>query len=261
MLFAPRNRSRRVERVAGLTMTVFCLAVTASAIASRHPTESERSAITRAASRTPHAGHLKVHVSRIRVSTVGSWASAVVTIYDANVPDSATDILHKVQGKWIVASTGTSGEWCVMPRKDVQNLGFPVSYPCAPPAAEGSCRTVTARHQAVHVMVGRGRVSCAQARAVANSYISGHGTFHEGPSQAATYITIPGGWKCSTEEMGGAGCTSAGSNYLNARDVIEWTWTSGSSYYPPLAGRTVEEPDFRRLPGRSGRQAATTRRW
>ena len=216
-----------------LTVTVLCLALTASAMAWRHPTRSERMAITRAASRTPHAGHSKVQVSGIRVSTVGPWASAELTIYVANSPDYATDILHKVHGKWISDGAGTSGEWCVMPRADVQNLGFPVSYRCAPPAAQRSCGTVTATRQTVRVTVVRGRVSCAQARGLARSYICGHGTFHAGPSQAATYITIPGGWKCSTEGMAGAGCISGRSNYLNPRDVIEWTWTSGGSHYPP----------------------------
>ena len=186
MMFKPWRRTRRVARVAVLTVIVLCLALTASAIAWRHPTRSERSAITRAASRTPHAGHSNVQVSGIRVSTVGPWASARVMIYVASLPDYATDILHKVHGRWIVASTGTAGEWCVMLRKDVQNLGFPVSYRCSPPAAVRSCGTVTAARQTVRVTLVRGRSSCAQARGVAKSYISGQGTFHQGPSQAAT---------------------------------------------------------------------------
>jgi len=111
-------------------VTVLCLTVTASAMAWRHPTGSERQAITNAASRTPHAGHSKVHVSRIRVSTVGPWASTTVAVYFGNVPDFATDILHKVHGKWINDGAGTSGEWCVMPRKDQRNLGFPAGALC-----------------------------------------------------------------------------------------------------------------------------------
>lgn len=106
-------------------VTVLCLTLTASAMAWRQPTRSERSAIVRAAGRTPHAfPHKKVHVSRIRVSTVGPWARATIAIYFGNVPDYATDILHKVHGRWIVANTGTAGEECVMPRKDRRNLGF-----------------------------------------------------------------------------------------------------------------------------------------
>jgi hypothetical protein len=123
-----------MARVAVLTVTVLCLALAASAMAWRHPTRSERSAITRAASRTPTSPpHKKVHVRDIRVSTVGPWASATIAIYFGNVPDYATDTLHKVHGKWINDGAGTSGEWCVMPRKDRRNLGFDVvGYVCGP---------------------------------------------------------------------------------------------------------------------------------
>jgi hypothetical protein len=109
-----------------------CLTFTASAMAWRQPTASERQAITRAASRTPTAApHPKVHVSNIRVSTVGPWASARITIYIGGGPDIATDILHKVRGKWINAGAGTAGEECVMPLKDRRNLGL-AGYPCEP---------------------------------------------------------------------------------------------------------------------------------
>jgi hypothetical protein len=111
--------------------SVLWLTLTASAMAWRHPTASERGAITRAASRTPTSPpHKMVHVSRIRVSTVGPWASATITIYVGNVPDAATDILHKVHGKWINAGAGTAGEQCVMPLKDRRDLGL-AGYPCA----------------------------------------------------------------------------------------------------------------------------------
>jgi len=110
--------------------TVTSLTLTASALAWRHPTSSERSAITRAANRTPHAGsHKKVQVSNIRVSTVGPWASATVAIYFGKQPDQATAVLHKVHGKWVSAGAGTAGEQCVMPPKDRRNLGFG-PYPC-----------------------------------------------------------------------------------------------------------------------------------
>jgi hypothetical protein len=106
---------------------VLCLTVTASAMAWRRPTGGERKAITHAAI-SAAAPHKKVHVSKIRLSTVGPWASAGVTIYPLGL---STDILHKVHGKWILASNGTAGEWCVMPRKDQQNLGFDVvGYRC-----------------------------------------------------------------------------------------------------------------------------------
>jgi hypothetical protein len=95
----------------------------------RHPTRRERSAITRAASRGAAPPHNRIHVSRIRVSTVGPWARATVTIYFGKVLDDATDILHNVHGKWINDGAGTAGEECVMPRKDRRNLGFGY-YPC-----------------------------------------------------------------------------------------------------------------------------------
>jgi len=82
----------------------------------------------------------RITISAIHVSTVGPWASLVVTI--ANRPETLTDILEKVHGEWMnrasaangsitspitgVGATG-GGEQCVMPSTDVQNLGFP---PC-----------------------------------------------------------------------------------------------------------------------------------
>ncbi len=106
------------------------LALVASAFAWRRPTRGERKAIVAAAAAAPHAGSSRVHVSNIRVSTVGPWASATVMIYVGNAPDFATAIVHKVRRKWPYASVGTSGEWCVMPRKDRKNLGFPLSFRC-----------------------------------------------------------------------------------------------------------------------------------
>ena len=112
-----------------LVAVALSLTLTASAQAWRKPTMSERRAITRAASTTPHAGSQKVRVSRIRVSTAGPWASATVTIVVAGAADNATAILHKVGGRWRSAGVGTAGEECVMPLKDRRNLGFG-PYPC-----------------------------------------------------------------------------------------------------------------------------------
>jgi hypothetical protein len=113
-------------------VSLLCLTLTASALAWRQPTRNERRAITQTATHTlTSPAHKKVHVSKIRVSTVGPWASAQIAVYFGNVPDIATDILHKVHGKWRNASDGTAGEWCVMPRKDRRNLGFDVvGYVC-----------------------------------------------------------------------------------------------------------------------------------
>jgi hypothetical protein len=122
-------RGMRVTLLVLLT-AVLGLVLVASALAWRAPTRSQQQAITRVAERAPHAGHAHVRVSHVRVSTVGPWASATVTLYFGNEPDDATDILHRVHGKWTNASTGTAGEWCVMPTRDQRNLGFSAGYPC-----------------------------------------------------------------------------------------------------------------------------------
>jgi hypothetical protein len=126
MLLKPSRRSRNVARVAVLTAVVLCLTLASSAMAWRDPSQTERQAITHAAERTA-APNKKVDVSNIRVSSVGPWASAEVTIYPLG---SSTDILHNVRGRWTLASNGTSEEWCVMPRKDQRNLGFGVGSLC-----------------------------------------------------------------------------------------------------------------------------------
>lgn len=89
-----------------------------------------------------------------------------------------------------------------------------------PAAAERSCGTVHAGRYAARVTISRGPMSCAQARAVARSYISGRGTAHvgRGRSRSEEYVTFPGGWRCSGLEQGGASCIGGGSNYLTARD-------------------------------------------
>jgi hypothetical protein len=120
---------RRGVAAATLVAVALSLTLTATAQAWRKPTASERRAITRAASTTPHAGNSKVRVSRIRVSTAGPWASATLTIVVGGVGDNATAILRKVRGKWRSAGVGTAGEECVMPLKDRRNLGFG-PYPC-----------------------------------------------------------------------------------------------------------------------------------
>jgi hypothetical protein len=116
--------------LAAAVVVVLWLALTASAMASRAPTAAERRAITKVASHAPNAAPgKKIHVSHIRVSTVGPWARATITIFFGGAPDNATDILHKVHGKWVDAGAGTAGEECVMPPQDRRNLGFG-SYPC-----------------------------------------------------------------------------------------------------------------------------------
>lgn len=112
-------------------VALMLLAIACSAMAWQHPTAAERVAIKRVAKQAPHAGNERVHVSMIRVSSVGPWASAQVTIYFGHAPDNAVDILHQIHGKWTNASVGTAGEWCVMPPKDRRNLGFSSAYKCS----------------------------------------------------------------------------------------------------------------------------------
>ncbi len=123
-----RSRRQRLFAAAGVLL-LGCAVFVAPAFAWRRPTASERAEIRATARRVAHAGG-PVHVSGIRLSTVGPWASATITIYFGNAPDSATDILRKTHGHWTNASNGSAGEWCVMPVKDQRNLGFSASYPC-----------------------------------------------------------------------------------------------------------------------------------
>jgi hypothetical protein len=55
-------------------------------------------------------------------------------------------------------------------------------------------------------------VTCAQARAAVKNYVSGHGKFHGPPNgpRAKQYVTLPGGWRCSVLEQGGAACQRGG---------------------------------------------------
>jgi len=86
-------------------------------------------------------------------------------------------------------------------------------------AASRSCGALPGGPAPRVVTIYRGAVSCTQARNVAKSYA--HGTFHgpvNGP-RAAQYITVPGGWRCSVIEQGGATCVRGGSK-LDPRDEI-----------------------------------------
>jgi hypothetical protein len=106
----------------GVTLAlILALALPPSALAWRQPTPSERRAITQAAEHASHEGRGKIYVSKIRVSTVGPWASAELTKYEPG-PNRATDALHKVHGKWTNARVGSLGAVCVMPAADQQNL-------------------------------------------------------------------------------------------------------------------------------------------
>jgi hypothetical protein len=105
----------------------------------------------------------------------------------------------------------------------VVSLAAVMAVLCATPAAAGSrsCGTVRAGHDAARVTIFRGRVSCVQARRASKDYISGRGTFHGTPNgpRSKQYVTLPGGWRCSVIEQGGAACTRGGSS-LKPRDMI-----------------------------------------
>ncbi len=254
MLFEPLRRSRNVARVAVLTVILLCLTLAASAMAWRPPTRNERKAITQAAISTA-APHKKVHVSNIHVSTVGRWASAEVTIYPLG---TSTDILHKVHSKWILASNGTAGEWCVMPRKDQRNLGFRAGALCesnqmrrllisltgvaaTSAGAKRSCRTERVQPGTsgpprtgatsgpgipYKIIVWRGKVSCRKARSLIKATGEGKGTWHEAPDFAAIYTSFPGGWRCApTGTGGGYGCVRGrrigASGYTDQVDGIQ----------------------------------------
>jgi hypothetical protein len=90
-----------------------------------------------------------------------------------------------------------------------------------PAAAERSCGTLPGGPAPRTVTIFHGPVSCAQARAAAKDYSTGRSTFHgpvNGP-RSDQYITLPGGWRCSVIEQGGASCSRGGSP-RNPRDLI-----------------------------------------
>jgi hypothetical protein len=91
----------------------------------------------------------------------------------------------------------------------------------APAAAERSCGTLPGGPAPRVVTIFHGPVSCAQARGAAKDYIAGRSTFHgpvNGP-RSDQYITLPGGWRCSVIEQGGAACVRGGSR-LNPHEQI-----------------------------------------
>jgi hypothetical protein len=130
-IWQPSVASRTLASGALVLAALACLIVLVTpAGAWRRPSFNERRAVATAASRVSHAGSSSVRVSDIRLSTIGPWASATVTIYFGTLPDNAVDILHRVRGVWKNVGLGTAGEWCVMPAGDQRNLGFPASYSC-----------------------------------------------------------------------------------------------------------------------------------
>jgi hypothetical protein len=92
-----------------------------------------------------------------------------------------------------------------------------------PADASRSCRVLPGGGAPHTVSIFHGRLSCAQARTVAKSYVHG-GTFHgpiNGP-RSAQYLTLPGGWRCSVIEQGGASCARGGTR-ANPSELIGFT--------------------------------------
>lgn len=91
-------------------------------------------------------------------------------------------------------------------------------------AGQAGCGVIYAKSefQDMNVSVRRGHVSCTQARQVLSSFFSGHGVQHGGPSEAALYWTLPGGWRCQLATGGGGGCGRGGKPpaYLNPPELI-----------------------------------------
>jgi hypothetical protein len=100
------------------------------------------------------------------------------------------------------------------------------SISATPAAANRACGSVVIGGvQRESVEIFRGRVSCADARAVISSFGSGHGIEHGGrnaPFSQKTW-TIPGGWSCG-KGTGGGVCIRRGSSYRNARDWIGYSF-------------------------------------
>ena len=90
-----------------------------------------------------------------------------------------------------------------------------------PAAANRSCGSLPGGAAPRVVTIFHGPVSCAQARRAARDYIAGNSKFHgpvNGP-RSDQYITLPGGWRCSVIEQGGAACERGGSR-LNPHEQI-----------------------------------------
>jgi hypothetical protein len=82
-----------------------------------------------------------------------------------------------------------------------------------PAGAKRSCGTLPGGPVPRTITIFHGPVTCAQARAAAKNYSAGRGTFH-GPAngpRSDQSITLPGGWRCSVIEQGGASCVRGGS--------------------------------------------------
>jgi hypothetical protein len=88
-----------------------------------------------------------------------------------------------------------------------------------PASASRSCGSV----QEYHVTVTRGSVSCAKARTVAKEWETSKGVTHRFPAYTLWYFAFPGGWDCSTLNMGHVGCARDGLGSLKNGFTYEAT--------------------------------------
>lgn len=75
-----------------------------------------------------------------------------------------------------------------------------------PASASRSCGGI----KDYQVTVTRGSVSCANARTVAKEWETGTGVLHRVPAYTLWYDSLPGGWECSSLNMGHATCVRGG---------------------------------------------------
>jgi hypothetical protein len=97
-------------------------------------------------------------------------------------------------------------------------LGLPLPQRASAATASRACGSVRARGLTFHVTIGKGIVTCTEARHVLYLFMTGHGVRNGGPASYQTYWTL-GAWRCGTGAGGGA-CIRHGTNYTTARDYI-----------------------------------------
>lgn len=96
------------------------------------------------------------------------------------------------------------------------------------------CANVHADHGSSWQLRRVGKVTCAQARRVVQSFYGPQATLHGGQGpRSQQYVTVPGHWKCSVEQMGGVfGCMRGGSAAAPRAAVV---WSGSVSALPSAA--------------------------
>lgn len=129
LVYAAPVISRAICACAILSVLLVGVVFASPAGAWRRPTASEKRAITRQAKHTPHHGSpkKKIHVSDIRVSTVGPWAIATIALYFNHRPLTAYAFLHKIGHRWHLSRGSGTGVSCNtgMPERVQEDLEVP----------------------------------------------------------------------------------------------------------------------------------------